>query len=179
MSEIQHQKSLSQPEDTITDPKAVAQPKNNDQADADLGLTEIKRPRVEAPWIILGALLLATILSAHQSNERARAVAKERFSATATAAAERIVDQVRRIDDAIVVSSSKLDEVRWNTFLENRDKTSPYPAGLVKLDYRMAAASGGYQGGSEKRVITLAPSLVRYFDASYVDIDSPRSECAN
>ncbi len=100
------------------------------------------RPRVEAPWIILAALLLATILAAHQSNVRSQKNALQQFDEMATNASKFILSEVRHIEDeiaigaAVIASMPEIDNARWNDYLDARGQNVASAMGLVRLEYR-------------------------------------------
>ncbi len=100
------------------------------------------RPRVEAPWIILAALLLATILAAHQSNVRSQKIATQTFDELATNASKYILSEVRHIEDEIAIAATviasmpDIDNTRWNHYLDARGQNVESTMGLVRLEYR-------------------------------------------
>ncbi len=109
----------------------------------------LPRPRFEAPWVILAALLVATILAAHQSNVRSKKDAQVRFGDMAVNASKQILNEVRHIEDAmalggaVIASSPNIDNKRWNTYLDARIQRAAPAMGLVRLEYRAAAKSPG------------------------------------
>ncbi len=104
-----------------------------------------QRPRFEAPWVILAALLVATILAAHQSNLRTKKDAQARFGDMAVNASKQILNEVRHVEDAmalggaVIASSPNIDNKRWNTYLDARIQRAEPAIGLVRLEYRAAA----------------------------------------
>ncbi|MEI6737966.1 MAG: PAS domain-containing protein, partial [Pseudomonadota bacterium] len=133
-------------------------------------LCDVPRPRVEAPWIILVALLLATILAAYQSNERSKKDAQARFEDMANHAGKEVFDEIRHIEDAIalagaVISSSpRIDNVRWNNYLDARKNKAAPVVGLVRLEYRAAhlnKARRKMRPNEAPNQQTLPPSLIR------------------
>jgi len=136
--------------------------------DVETGQANIDKPRVEAPWIILVALLLATLVSSYQNHVQSRVDAETRFQEIAVQAADSVVDQVRRIEDVmtlggtVIASSPQIDDVRWNAFLEPKKNSSVTVSGLVQLEYRAALATSSAS----------PPSLVRRFELNTVIDDA-------
>jgi PAS domain S-box-containing protein len=126
----------------------------------------LKKYRVEAPWLILIALLSATIISAYKSNQQAVAEAEARFQEIAVQASDKLVDEIRHIENVmtlggvVIASSPQIDDARWNAFLDTQKNRGNMATGLVRLEYRAAT--------SNNSAITSPPSLVRQFEPSQV-----------
>ncbi|MBC7624388.1 MAG: response regulator [Aeromicrobium sp.] len=107
-------------------------------------LPETAIRRVEAPWLVLGALLLSTIVASVQSYRQVNQESQNRFDAFAERAKAEIATQFRQIDDglatagAIIAASPQIDNVRWNKYLDAREKRSSTLPGLARIEYRAA-----------------------------------------
>ncbi len=151
---------------------ATVQNSRQQTADVVTSQPNISKSRIEAPWIILFALLAATFISAYQSQEQTRTDATNRFQEIAVQAADSVVDQVRRIEDlmtlggVVIASSPKIDGDRWNAFLETKQINRSTVTGLIRLEYRAALGSTGASTGAS------APSLIRQFESSDIVADA-------
>jgi two-component system, sensor histidine kinase and response regulator len=152
----------------------IAPDSQKQNVDVTMDQANVKKPRVEAPWIILVALLLATFVSAYQSREQVRNDAEIRFQEIAVQAADSVVDQVRRIEDfmtlggVVIAASPQIDDVRWNMFLESKKTRRSTIAGLIRLEYRAALALSGAS----------PPSLVRHFESKNIVVDTSMNATA-
>ena len=108
--------------------------------------TESKSQRIEAPWLVLGALLLSTLVASLQSYRQVNKEANSRFEVLAENAKNDLSAQFRQIDDAlstvgaVVAASPQIDTVRWNKYLDSRDKRAAPVTGLARIEYRAAVA---------------------------------------
>lgn len=120
-------------------PVAISTSQNNDIPRAGEN-SSIKR-RFEAPWLILVALLFATILAAWQNHKQARIDAERRFAEMADSAALLVRDNVQRVEDttadvaAMAAITSNLDVAKWNAYFAKRRESSEPVVGLKRLEY--------------------------------------------
>ena len=111
-------------------------------------LSEPTIPRVEAPWLVLGALLLSTIVASVQSYRQVSQESQDRFGALAARAKSEIATQFRQTDDAlatagaIIAASPQIDNARWNKYLDAHEKRSSTIPGLARMEYRAAQDTG-------------------------------------
>jgi len=114
---------------------------------------ETKSPRIEAPWLVLGALLLSTCVASLQSYRQVNKEAQSRFETLAETAKKELSTQFRQIDDAlstagaVVAASPQIDNARWNKYLDSRDKRATPVTGLARIEYRVAADPVGRGAG--------------------------------
>jgi PAS domain S-box-containing protein len=142
---------------------------SNSVADDTMLLADVPRSRIEAPWIILAALLVATILTAYQSHQRAAKDAEARFSEMANRAAEEMLGEIRHVEDAmslagaVVAASPDIDNARWNAYLDMHHQRESTLRGLAQLEYRAARPSVNALSGSDKSALAMPPSLIRSY----------------
>jgi PAS domain S-box-containing protein len=119
--------------------------------------------RIEAPWLVLAALLLSTLAVSLQSYRQVNRESQARFESLAEYAKGEIANRFRHIDDAlaaagaVIAASPTIDNVGWNDYLDARDERGVAVPGLVRIEYR-AERIGGYAGG---RVAPSPPALFR------------------
>ena len=105
---------------------------------------ETKSLRIETPWLVLGALLLSTCVASFQSYRQVNKETQSRFETLAETAKNELSTQFRQVDDAlstagaIVAASPKIDNARWNKYLDSRDKQATAVTGLARIEYRAA-----------------------------------------
>ncbi|MCA2997665.1 MAG: response regulator [Rhodocyclaceae bacterium] len=141
-------------------------------------LSEPAIPRVEAPWLVLGALLLSTIVASVQSYRQVGQESQDRFSALAARAKSEIATQFRQTDDAlatagaIIAASPQIDNARWNKYLDAHEKRSSTIPGLARMEYRAARDTG-----NSTQFPSPASALVRVIpEVSIVGDELARSE---
>jgi PAS domain S-box-containing protein len=130
-------------------------------------LTESAIPRIEAPWLVLGALLLSTVVASVQSYRQVSQESQNRFDALAESAKSEIATQFRQTDDAlatagaIIAASPQIDNVRWNKYLDAREKRSSTIPGLARIEYRAARATrtGGQDPTPSSALIRVIPEV--------------------
>ena len=122
--------------------------------------------RIEAPWLVLAALLLSTFVASLQSYRQVNKEAESRFESLAESAKSELATQFRQIDDAlstagaVVAASPQIDNDRWNRYLDARDKRSLPVTGLARIEYR-AAANAARKGESQQSagLIRVLPNM--------------------
>lgn len=121
--------------------------KTSAEAAESPNLPETTIPRVEAPWLVLGALLLSTVVASVQSYRQVSQESQIRFDALAERAKSEIATQFRQTDDAlatagaIIAASPQIDNVRWNKYLDAREKRASTIPGLARIEYRSARST--------------------------------------
>jgi PAS domain S-box-containing protein len=124
------------------------------------------KPRIEAPLIILLALLLATGLSAYQSYQKNKQDIDQRFTDIALHAVDIVVNEFHNVEDAmelagtVIAASPTIDNARWNTYLDQRKLRERAVVGLIRLEYRAVSKSPDSQDAAAP------PSLVRLYTDS-------------
>jgi PAS domain S-box-containing protein len=130
-------------------------------------LPESAIPRVEAPWLVLGALLLSTVVASVQSYRQVSQESQNRFDALAERAKSEIATQFRQTDEAlatagaIIAASPQIDNLSWNKYLDARDKRSTTIPGLARIEYRAtrAARTGGQDASPSSALIRVIPEV--------------------
>lgn len=108
--------------------------------------TASPRFRLEAPWLILGALLLATFVSAYQNYQQSRLTADMRFGELAYASKLALAEEVRRDEEllrsasALVAALPDLNQQRWDSFFDARQDSFGEYHGLLVVQYEGAHA---------------------------------------
>jgi PAS domain S-box-containing protein len=123
------------------------------------------RFKLEAPWLILAALMLATFVSAYQNYRQSRVAAETRFGEIAYATKLALADDIHRTEDllrsasALVSAVPEIDQHRWDSFFNARaDNYSEY-YGLIAVQYTTA---GQAPAKGERK-----PRLQRFYSASF------------
>lgn len=122
--------------------------KTSDAAVAAPSFPESAIPRVEAPWLVLGALLLSTVVASVQSYRQVSQESQNRFEALAERAKSEIATHIQQADDAlatagaIIAASPQIDNARWNKYLDAREKRSSSIPGLARIEYRALRTTG-------------------------------------
>lgn len=105
-------------------------------------------PRLEGPWLFLIALLLSTFVATFQSYRQANFDASQRFQSIAESAQSQLGTQFRHIDDAlatagaVIAASPRIDNLRWNDYLDSVANRSDPVIGLVRIEYRASQPLG-------------------------------------
>ena len=130
------------------------------------------KSRFELPWIILLAMLLAIVLAAHQSQQRADKDAQARFGDIVDHVANRLRDDIRHIESAMalagaVVAASPnvnhhnlINNRQWNAFLDGHIRRTEPVRGLVRLEFRPTP-----QDNHALPAFAASPRLVRNFES--------------
>ncbi len=104
--------------------------------------------RFELPWIILLAMLLAIVLAAHQSQQRADKDAQARFGDIVDHVANRLRDDIRHIESAMALAGAVvaaapnvnhhnlINNRQWNALLDGHIRRTEPVRGLVRLEFR-------------------------------------------
>ena len=107
------------------------------------------RFKLEAPWLIMLALLIATFVSAYQSYQRTGTAANARFAEIAQVAHESFTGQLRDIESLLRSASVLITAVpdlparQWGYFFAaHRESTQDY-RGLSRVDYIDASGRSG------------------------------------
>jgi two-component system, sensor histidine kinase and response regulator len=131
-------------------------------------------PRMEGPWLFLIALLLSTFVATFQSYRQASYDAAQRFQDIAETAQSQLSTQFRHIDDAlatagaVIAASPRIDNLRWNDYLDSVANRSDPVVGLVRIEYRASQALG--------QSMVPPPSMVRVLTSSDVVPNSVKDQ---
>ena len=104
-------------------------------------------PKIELPWLILGALLLSTLVAAYQNARQLRADAVVRFNEIAAGEARLVTRQMRDIENlmqgtaAHLAAVPKIDRPTWDAYFDARMPAPGQYDGLVALQYLPADMS--------------------------------------
>ncbi len=96
---------------------------------------------IEAPWLIIAALLAATVLTAYQNQRQTNAEATARFEEMAAGARQTVQDNLQRIDDitaavgAMAAIVPMLDQQRWSQYFDQHIAAAPTLIGLKRVEY--------------------------------------------
>ena len=107
------------------------------------------RFKLEAPWLIMLALLMATLVSAYQSYQRTSKASEARFSEIARIAQESFTGQLRDTESLLRSASVMITTVpdlqvrQWAYFFaSHRESTQDY-RGLSRIEYVYAGGRSG------------------------------------
>ncbi len=109
---------------------------------------ERKRVRIEAPWLILAALLSATVLSAYQSQRQLKAEAETRFTELANGGRLELFNALHSDEDvlrsaaALLVAVPNADARRWEEYFDARLENAGERPGLLAVQYISAPGEG-------------------------------------
>jgi len=109
---------------------------------------ERKRVRIEAPWLILVALLGATALSAYQSQRQFKAEAETRFTEYANAGRLELFNALHSDEDvlrsaaALLVAVPNVDARRWEEYFAARLENAGERPGLLGVQYISTPGEG-------------------------------------
>ncbi len=102
------------------------------------------RLKLEAPWLILIALMLGTFTATYQSHERGKIEAQSRFIEKARAAQQNLITELQSAADllrsasALVIALPKIEPRQWNNFFEAHSLSGSNVRGLVRVIYKSA-----------------------------------------
>jgi len=109
--------------------------------------SERKRFRIEAPWLILAALLAATALSAYQSQRQFKIASEQRFAEIASGGRQELFNVLRdnegilRSAAALVAAVPNVREQHWEDFFDTRMENTGESPALIAMQY-IAAGQG-------------------------------------
>ena len=107
-------------------------------------LSASTRLKLEAPWLILIALMLGTFTATYQSHERGKVEAQTRFIEKARAAQQNLISELHNTEDllrsasALVIALPKIEPRQWNNFFEAHNVSGSEVRGLVRVIYKSA-----------------------------------------
>lgn len=113
------------------------------------------RFKLEAPWLILGALLIATFITAYQSYRQITSRSDRRFKELAQSSQMTFVDESDRVQNlmrsvsALMVAVPDVNLDVWNKFFAARQENTNSYHGLVFLQY--VPRDGNARGGASRQ----------------------------
>ncbi len=106
-----------------------------------------QRNRIEAPWLLLAALLAATLFYAYQSQRQFRAESEARYTEMVSIGRQELADALHRDEDvlrgaaAMAGALPSLDSQHWDNFFDARVESAEEYPGLSSIQL-IAAAPG-------------------------------------
>jgi len=103
-----------------------------------------RRLKLEAPWLILIALMLATLTATYQSYQRSKLEAQTRFVEKAQGAQQSLITELRSTADllrdasALVSALPKIESGPWDAFFDAHRRIDSEFRGLVRIAYKSA-----------------------------------------
>ena len=104
--------------------------------------TRTKRLKLEAPWLILIALMLATLAATYQSYQRSKLEAQARFAEKARSAQQNLIAELHNTADllrsasALVSALPKIEPGPWDIFFDAHRRDDSEFRGLVRITYK-------------------------------------------
>lgn len=114
-----------------------------------------KKWGIDAPWLVLGAILIATFVSAWQSGQREKEDASVRFAERATGLTQAFTDRLNRIEhrlrgaSGVVIASERATAVAWNIYFDTARDTD----GLLSVSYLPKSLVPNQRVASEGKLV--------------------------